>query len=100
MTYVQPLLSIWLLLIAAGLLSLRRKPRRAWLAWLGLAGLFLTAWPPAAWLLARPLEAWYSPVPLPDYSVQAIVVLASSAEYAHGDLPFDIPGHDTYRRCL
>jgi uncharacterized SAM-binding protein YcdF (DUF218 family) len=27
-------------------------------------------------------------------------VLASTAEFAHGDQPFDIPGHDTYRRCL
>ena len=100
MTYIQPLLSIWLLLIAAGLLPLGRRGRRPWLAWLGLAGLFVTAWPPAAWLLARPLEAWYSPVPSPDFSAQAIVVLASTAEFAHDDLLFDVPGHDTYRRCL
>jgi uncharacterized SAM-binding protein YcdF (DUF218 family) len=99
-TYFQPILPFCILLLLLGLLAARRAAgKRLRLAWLGLALLFGVSWPPLNWLFSRALEAGYTAM-LPPASTQALVIIASKAEFAHDDMPFDMLGHDTYRRCL
>jgi uncharacterized SAM-binding protein YcdF (DUF218 family) len=97
-TYVQPLLFVFLLIGLAGLIRLR-KARGSGVIAVSLVGLFLIAWPPVDWLLSRPLEAPYARfVPALEQG-QAIVVLSSSVKSAGHGLPFSLPDNDTYERC-
>lgn len=99
MTYTQPLLTI-LLAIAAFALVFRNQRRRM-LAGAAALGLFVLSWPPAAWLLSRPLEARY---PIRPFSaspgLQAIVVFAEDIEPAHFERPYPLASSNTYERCL
>lgn len=94
MTYVQPLLLVFLVIAFVGWLRLRKNPG-AGLVVIGLAGLFLIAWPPVDWLLSRPLVARYTSRPPPMESAQAIVVLSSSVSPP----PYSVPDQETYERC-
>ena len=94
LTYSHPLL-LCLLIIAVWGLVARRRP----LLVTAIAGIFLLAWPPVAWVGAQVLEAWYSPkLPAADL-VQAIVVLAAGA--APAEAPDLAPSlkENTYLRC-
>lgn len=94
LTYVHPLLLSFLIIAACGFATRRRKLLAA-----GLAGVFLAAWPPAAWLAARPLESWY-PVQAPAMEdAGAIVVLAAGILKDKPGQPGPMPKRDTYVRC-
>ena len=94
LTYAHPLLLGFLVISAWGFA--RRK--RAWLA-AGLAGMFLAAWPPVAWLAAQPLEARYSTAVPTMQDAQAIVVLAAGIMKDKPGLPGPTPKENTYLRC-
>jgi uncharacterized SAM-binding protein YcdF (DUF218 family) len=73
--------------------------RRRTLTGVGLAGIFLVAWPPAAWVGAQTLERWYSPKPPAVSNAEAIVVLAAGIVPAEaGELEPSLK-ENTYLRC-
>ena len=98
MTYVEPLLSVFLLVAFVGFVRVR-KSRGAGLVAAGLTGLFLLSWPPVDWLLSRHLEARYTEGPASMESAQSIVVLGSSATPPRSGTPYYVPDKDTYERC-
>jgi uncharacterized SAM-binding protein YcdF (DUF218 family) len=99
MTYTQPLLFLFMGIAAIGLLRIPRS-RGKWLATAGVAGIFLTSWPPADWLFSRPLEWKYPVRPFkPTSQLQAIVVLGESVQPPLFEEPYPVPGSNTYRRC-
>jgi uncharacterized SAM-binding protein YcdF (DUF218 family) len=93
-TYLQPLVLVFLLIAFAGWVRIRKTPGAGLVA-TGLAGLFLIAWPPVDLVLSRPLVGRYSHGRAPMESAQAIVVLASSVSPP----PYSLPDVDTYDRC-
>lgn len=97
LTYLQPLTTLCLVLLALGIWRLWRR-RRAGLAWGTLVLLFLLTWPPVDWLLSRPLEAGYRVRALPDRPAEAIVVLSSAVDPPKRQRPYAVPDQDTYRR--
>jgi uncharacterized SAM-binding protein YcdF (DUF218 family) len=98
MTYTQPLLLIFLAIAVVGLVRMRRG-KRTRLPELGLLLLILVSWPPADWLLSRPLEWEYPPVPFdPPAGVQAIVVLSSAVMPPHYERPYALEGPETSER--
>jgi|SRR5579863_113666 len=99
MTYTQPLLVVFLAIAAIGLLRIPRT-RGKWLAIVGVAGIFLTSWPPADWLFSRPLEGQYPVRPFkPASPIQAIVVLGEAVTPPQFEEPYPLAGSGTYRRC-
>ncbi|HJT86280.1 MAG TPA: ElyC/SanA/YdcF family protein [Bryobacteraceae bacterium] len=98
MTYTEPLLTIFCAIAFLGLWRLRRA-RGAWVAMLGVAGLFLLSWPPADWVFSRPLEMWYPARPFGATPVQAIVVFSSSVAPPIRERPYPLPDEQTYQRC-
>jgi uncharacterized SAM-binding protein YcdF (DUF218 family) len=99
MTYTQPLILVFLLIGAAGLVRLRDSKNK-WLVTASLAGLFLLSWPPADWLFSRPLEARYPVRPFsPSLSPQGVVVLSEVVEPPQFEHPYPLPGEKTYERC-
>jgi uncharacterized SAM-binding protein YcdF (DUF218 family) len=107
MTYTQPLLSGFLLLAFLGMV-LQQRGRKSPLLTIGLFGLLLISWPPADWLLSRPLEAWYPIRPLPAASAtaspqvppQAIVVLSAGVSPPLFERPYTLADRETYQRSL
>ena len=101
MTYLQPLLAIFLLISLLCLVALRRASgrRRHWLDFAGLAGLFLVSWPPVAWLAAATLEHRYAAAPLLPADADAIVVLGGNSYPANPSQPESEPGFSTYLRA-
>ncbi len=94
LTYAHPLLLVFLAIATWGFFKRRRKVVGA-----ALIGIFLLAWPPAAWVIAQPLEAEYSPR-LPDVTgAQAIVVLAAGAVPAESAELQPSLKENTYLRC-
>jgi len=98
MTYIQPLILIFLILAGIGLVR-RRNGSRSRLVGLAVLGLFLLSWHPVDWLLSRPLEARYPIRPLPPAPAQAIVVLSSSVGPPLYERPYPLPDKETYQRC-
>ena len=99
MTYIQPLLLVFLALAAIGLWRSPR-PKGKLLAATGLAGVFLTCWPPADYLFALPLAGQYPVRPFrPEGQLQAIVVLGESVQPPVYEQPYPLSGDHTYRRC-
>jgi uncharacterized SAM-binding protein YcdF (DUF218 family) len=99
-TYTQPLLTIFLLLTLAAFLAGPGR-RRKLLATAGLGGLFLISWPPADWLLSRPLEARYGVRPFEAHpELQAIVVFSELVQPPQFERPYALASEDTYGRCL
>jgi uncharacterized SAM-binding protein YcdF (DUF218 family) len=95
MTYSQPLLLLFFLLSAAGLLWNRKK-----LIFVGLLGFFLTCWPPAEWLFARPLESAYPVRPFhATDDLQAIVIFSGGMDPPEFERPYSSPNIDTVERC-
>ncbi|MGA7235008.1 MAG: YdcF family protein [Bryobacteraceae bacterium] len=97
MTYQQPLLLLFLLCVAVGLIRLKHCNGRRF-AIVALVALFLFSWPPVEWLISRPLETWYPVRPLPPAGADAIVVLDSSVAPPTYERPFPLPDFDTYTR--
>ena len=96
MTYTQPLILVFALVGAYGLL---RCTGRKWLAIAGFLGLVLISWPPVDWLFSRPLEYRYplrpvsaSPVP------QAIVVFSSSVAPPIFERPYPLLDYESFQR--
>lgn len=98
MTYIEPLLTIFLTLTLVGWFS-RRKPYGSRLVLAGLAGLLLTSWTPAAWLFSRPLEIWYPVQPFRAAPFQAIVVFSSGVRPPIWERPYPLPDEQTSQRC-
>jgi len=99
MTYTQPLLLVFLVIATIGLWRIPRSRGRR-LAIAGVAGTFLTSWPPADWLFSRLIEGQYPVRPFqPASQLQAIVVLGESVQPPLFEEPFPLAGSNTYRRC-
>jgi uncharacterized SAM-binding protein YcdF (DUF218 family) len=99
MSYIQPLLLLFIVLGFLGLLRLRHCSRRG-LAAAGILGLFFLSWPPIDWLLSRPLEARYPIKPFQTaLAPQAIVVLISSVSPPLYERPYPLPDQETFGRC-
>jgi hypothetical protein len=83
-SYIQPLLTVFLSITAIGAsrcwLRSKEKPYR--ILFTGLVGLFLVSWPPMAWLASQPLER-YPHRAFPSGEPQAIVVLAAGVLPPH-----------------
>jgi uncharacterized SAM-binding protein YcdF (DUF218 family) len=90
---VHPLLLFFLATGTWGLVKRRRSVTAA-----ALIGLFVVAWPPAAWVVAQPLESRYSANLPKATDAEAIVILAAGAVPQKGDLPAALK-EDTYLRC-
>ena len=99
MTYIQPLLLIFILTTMAGLLRLRKGKGSLLLA-IGVFGVLLVSWPPVDWLLSETLEARYPALPFPPEPAQAIVVLGSYVSPPVYPRPYVLPGRDTYERSV
>jgi uncharacterized SAM-binding protein YcdF (DUF218 family) len=97
-SYTEPIVAACFLLVVLGWIRLRRRGRYGILL-AALALLFLASWPPADWLLSRPLEARYPIRPFASEPVEAIVVLSASVEPPHYERPFALPGAATFERC-
>jgi uncharacterized SAM-binding protein YcdF (DUF218 family) len=98
MTYWQPAMAVFLLLIAGGLLRHESRVWRRW-GWAGFAGLFLWSWPPVAWLFSGSLEWQYPSRIVPSDEAGAIVVLAADVLPPDGPSTEPQPGLSTYLRC-
>jgi uncharacterized SAM-binding protein YcdF (DUF218 family) len=99
MTYLQPLMLVFLIITFIGLMVMRRA-KKTWLAVVGVVGLFLLSWPPVDWLLSRPLEARYPVRALPPEQVEAIVVVSSASSPPRKERPYALPDKHTYQRCV
>lgn len=99
MTYIQPLLLIFLTTALVGLLAVR--PRKGkYIALSGVLGILLISWPPLDWLFSRPLAARYPVRPfVPPPNLEAIVVLGSAVEPPQFEQPYPLPDDQTFRRC-
>jgi uncharacterized SAM-binding protein YcdF (DUF218 family) len=101
MTYIEPLLPVFLLLTIVGwfggLGAVRNKRPRLLL--LAIVGMFLISWPPVSWLLLQPFEHQYSYQP-PSAGQAHVIVVLSSYVYPPGPgRPFPVADQDTYERC-
>lgn len=98
MTYVEPLVFLLLLGFVAARSCLPRSKGRTCLT-VTTAALFLLSWPPADWVLSRPLEASCPRSRFPEGSVDAIVVLSGGVFGKEYGRPYWVPHFDTFRRC-
>ena len=99
MSYTEPLLLIFLLVCLAGLMQIRSCKNKIVLI-IGLVGIFLLSWPPAAWLFSRSLEYPYSlrPFRTPPQP-EAIVVLGGGISPPRYERPYALPDPDTFQHC-
>lgn len=99
MSYIQPLLPLFILTTMLGLLRMWRR-KKVLLLVAGVLCLFLLSWPPVDWLLSRPLVARYPVRPFPMTApVEAIVVLSGAVDPPHYERPYPLASPDTYERC-
>src|ERR1035438_2321402 len=99
MTYTEPLLLMFSLAALIGLAHIWRRNRKGWLV-AGIAGLILWGWPPAEWLLSRPLEARYPVRPFrATPGLQAIVVFGSAISPPLYERPYPQADFETVERC-
>ena len=101
MTYTEPLITLVLVLLIAGLARAwrRSKSRARWLLLAGTASLFLISWRPVEWVAAQSLEGWYRRQ-APAGDADAIVVLSGDVESPRPGQPFVYASEDTYVRTL
>jgi uncharacterized SAM-binding protein YcdF (DUF218 family) len=68
---------------------------------IGVAGLFLISWPPAEWLLSRPLEGAYPVRPFrPAVKPAALVVLGSASAPPDRGRPYPLANTDTFEHSM
>jgi uncharacterized SAM-binding protein YcdF (DUF218 family) len=101
MTYIQPLLPLFVIISLLGLLRRLRwqKDRGLRILSAGILGIALVSWPPVAWLSSRPLEARYPRHAFPTGDVQAIVVLCGHVAPPVPQRPIPLANQFTYERC-
>ena len=101
MRYLQPGLTLVLVLLAAGLLAWKNAARKVAGRLFAAAGVFLLiwSWMPTAALGVWTLERRYPQEHLPGRDAQAIVVLSSSFYAPNPPRPRTVPGWGTYLRC-
>jgi uncharacterized SAM-binding protein YcdF (DUF218 family) len=101
MRYVQPGLTLVLVLLAAGFLARKRGAPKLAGRLYGAAAVFLLlwSWMPVAALGAWTLERGYPQDRLPGRDAQAIVVLSSNFYAPNPPRPRSVPGWGTYLRC-
>jgi uncharacterized SAM-binding protein YcdF (DUF218 family) len=101
MRYLQPGLTLVLVLLAAGFLARKRGAQKLAGRLFGAAAVFLLlwSWMPAAAIGAWTLERRYPQERLPGRDAQAIVVLASSFYAPNPPRPRTVPGWGMYLRC-
>ena len=101
MRYLQPGLTLALVLLAVGFLAQKRGAQKLAGRLFGAAAVFLLlwSWMPAAALGAWTLERKYPQERLPGREAQAIVVLASSFYAPNPPRPRSVPDWGTYLRC-
>jgi uncharacterized SAM-binding protein YcdF (DUF218 family) len=102
MTYIQPLLSILILVFAYTAYRAWRSSKGKWPILLTVAavGLFLISWQPFARMLLRPYEDRFPPRPPLPGDAQAIVVISGAMESPGPVTGKRMVGEDTYARCL
>jgi len=99
MTYIQPLLLLCIAVALAGLAPLRSGKGKK-LALAGVLGLVAVSWPPADWILSRPLEGQFPLRPFrAPADLQAIVVLGAGVRPAQYEAPYPLPDAGTFSRC-
>lgn len=101
MSYLEPALPLLLLLALVGLARAWRastSENRPWLMTISILGIVLLSLNPVAWLLSRPLEMWYDEKPIPETTVEAIVVLAGAVDSPKPNRPYPLAANDTYIR--
>jgi uncharacterized SAM-binding protein YcdF (DUF218 family) len=101
-TYVQPILSVLIIILAFGAWrSWRfRKRGRPILLSLAVVALFLVSWLPFARFVLHPFEARFPPRALPPGDAQIIVVVSGSMIGPSRLTGERRVGSDTYVRCL
>jgi uncharacterized SAM-binding protein YcdF (DUF218 family) len=101
MRYLQPGLTLALVLLAAGLLARKRGAQKLAGRLFGAAAgfLLLWSWMPVAALAVWTLERGYPQERLTGRDAQAIVVLASNFYAPNPPRPRTVPGWGTYLRC-
>jgi uncharacterized SAM-binding protein YcdF (DUF218 family) len=99
--YLQPGLTLVLVLLAAGFVARKRGAQKVAGRMFGTAAVFLLlwSWMPAAALGVWTLERGYPQDRLPGREAQAMVVLSSSFYAPNPPRPRSIPGWGTYLRC-
>jgi len=99
MTYLEPLLVVFIAIALAGLLAVRSQ-RAKYIALAGVLGILFISWPPVDWLLAQPIQSQFPLRPFqPPRGLQAVVVLGSSIAPAGYERPYPRPDWATYDRC-
>jgi uncharacterized SAM-binding protein YcdF (DUF218 family) len=100
MSYTEPLLFLGLAICAFAAAGLPGGSRRKLILGLGLLGLFLLSWPPAEWVISRPLEFSYPIRPFhTTLPAGAIVVLSGGISRPTYERPYPIPDRDTFEHC-
>jgi len=102
MTYIQPLMTLFLLVLAFETYNLWRKSKGGKPVLLALAviGLFLFSWLPFARMVLHPFEEHFPPRALPAGDAQAIVVISGVMSPPNPATHEHLLGNDTYLRCL
>ena len=101
MTYLEPLLSVFLAICFIAWMRLSKHGNRKALLAVGLLGLFLVSWAPAEWLLTQPLlfpypvQSFHVPAPPPE----AIVVLGGGIDPPRRERPYPVADLDTVQHC-
>jgi uncharacterized SAM-binding protein YcdF (DUF218 family) len=94
LTYVEPGISVILMVLLAGVVMRRRRVAAA-----GILALFLWSWEPTAALFARTLEGRYRIRTKPEGDAEAIVVLTGGVYRRDESMPEDLPKADTLARA-
>lgn len=103
MTYIQPLLSILILVLAyAAWHGWRASKEKSWplLVTIAMVVLFLISWQPFTRRLLRPYEDRFPLRALPAGDAQAIVLISGAMEAPSPATGARLVGEDTYARCL
>lgn len=102
MSYIQPLLSILILVFGYEAYRAWRSPRsgRPILLSIAVVYLFLLSWQPFARRVLRPLEDRFPARALPSGDAQAIVLVSGAMESGSPPNWKRRVGEDTYARCL
>ena len=99
MTYIEPVLSLVILLLVLSRLGPRRRLKlRNRLLMFATIILFLWSWPVVAKLTSATLECWYFGDAMPGGDADAIVVLSAGAFLFYPEPPGPVAGDHTYVR--
>lgn len=98
MSYTEPLITLFLVLCAVAWLRRGSDRQRRVLLGVAVFGLLLVSWPPAEWVLSRPLESRYQPF-RPAARPGAIVVLGGSISPPSPSRPYPLADADTFEHC-